>query len=207
MRKLGIVLAFVVWCYFNIQFSGNRNSLTDKKKDLKETAEFINSPKVQKRELSERVKCILSIAKNEVGVRESGGNNKGRRIGEYLKVTGLTEGYAWCAAFVCWVFEQCGTRHPASAWSPTVAQYNIVYKKGSIFHNRFPSSSESVVYVFGIYKPYLKRVGHTGIVSEIRKSAIITYEGNTNGQGSREGDGVESLIRSKKTIYCLSAYD
>ena len=134
--------------------------------------------------------CTKKVCIGELGVREQGGNNRGKRIGEYLAVTKLSEGYAWCAAFVCWTLEQCGIENPKSAWSATVANHNVVYRKG----DNFPNTNNKVL-VFGLYYKSLKRIGHTGIIIEVRNKDCITIEGNTNGDGSREGDGVHKKIR------------
>lgn len=144
--------------------------------------------------------CITTVALGEVGVREKGGNNKGKRIGQYLKVTNLPEGYAWCAAYVCWVMEECGAEHPASAWSPTVAFYNPVYRKG----DEFPNWEHGLV--FGLYYDRLGRVGHVGIIKDVKGNKVYTIEGNTSRGQVREGDGVHELIRPKKSIYVISKY-
>ena len=42
--------------------------------------------------------------------------------------------------------------------------------------------------------------GHTGFVKEIKKGLIITIEGNTNADGSREGFEVASRTRKLSSI-------
>ena len=149
----------------------------------------------------DNLSCVLETSAKEVGVKEYGGNNKGSRIGEYLKVTNLPEGYAWCAAFVCWVMEQCGLDHPSSAWSPVVATHNTIYKRGDEY---FPNMQDGLV--FGLYYENLKRIGHVGIIYKIQGNKVYTIEGNTSGSKTREGDGVHRLIRPKKSIYRISKY-
>jgi len=137
----------------------------------------------------------------EIGVRESGGNNRGKRIKEYLAVTNLGEGYAWCAAFICWVNEEAGIQHPASAWSPTVGLYRTIYRRGG----EFPTSPDGLV--FSLYYKKLKRIGHVGFIEDIRSEEVVTVEGNTNGDGSRDGDGVHKKVRPKWAVYTISKYD
>ncbi|MHA3773681.1 hypothetical protein ACXR0O_19265 [Verrucomicrobiota bacterium sgz303538] len=46
-------------------------------------------------------------AEEEEGVREEGGNNTGPRVQEYQRATWLDgTGWAWCAAFVCFVIRE-----------------------------------------------------------------------------------------------------
>lgn len=164
---------------------------------------YVNTPVENK----SKAACVKKWYKNEVGVREVGGNNKGKRIGYYLKTTAnLPEGYAWCAAFVYTGCYECGVKAPKSAMAAVISTGNIIYKQNT--KRSFPSIvGKDSVYVFGIYNKSLKRIGHTGFIDKIQSSAVVTYEGNTNGSGSRDGDGVEILIRPKGVIYCISAYN
>ena len=56
------------------------------------------------------IKDVLKIARAEVGVAEVGGNNRGRRVEEYLAAVGLGPGNPWCAAYVAWVMRQAEVR-------------------------------------------------------------------------------------------------
>ena len=64
--------------------------------------------------------------------------------------------------------------------------------------------------LFTLYYRRLGRVGHVGIVGGmIGKNTIMTYEGNTNEGGSREGDGVfrkARPIRSLEGVYDHISY-
>jgi hypothetical protein len=51
---------------------------------------------------------VVRVAVGEVGVKEHpAGSNRGKRVDEYTATTG-TQGQPWCAAFVTWVWLQCG---------------------------------------------------------------------------------------------------
>lgn len=63
---------------------------------------------------------IRSVYSAEIGIRESTGNNDGKRIEEYLAYVGLGKGNPWCAAFVCWVYGQAGVDNPGTGWSPAL---------------------------------------------------------------------------------------
>lgn len=146
--------------------------------------------------------CVERIFAGEVGVLEVGGNNRGSRIGEYLAATGLGQGYAYCAAFICWGFDQCDVPNPHSAWSPTVAMYNVVYTRGD---EHLPANNGLLV--AGLYYKTLGRIGHVLKIVEFRDGEAITIEGNTNGAGSREGDGVHRKVRPTWALYKISDYD
>ena len=134
-------------------------------------------------------KNLLSIARQQIGVREKSGHNDGEKVESYLASVGLKKGQPWCAAFISWVFKQGGYTKPCTAWSP--ALFNPIVKT----HLVKPAN------VFGIWFPKLKRVGHVGLVERQEGSWIISIEGNTNIAGSREGDGVYRRRRLAKNIY------
>jgi len=135
---------------------------------------------------------VLQIAISQLGVREATGKNDGKAVAAYLKSTGLKEGYPWCAAYVSWVFKIAGYAEPRTAWSPAL----------------FPKARQSLAplpaNLFGIYYTTLKRVAHVGFVIKKEKSWIISIEGNTNMDGSREGNGVYQKRRHMRTIYAYS---
>ncbi|RRN77303.1 peptidoglycan-binding protein [Pseudoxanthomonas sp. SGD-10] len=132
---------------------------------------------------------IIAWAKAEIGVRESSGNNDGARVEEYLGLVNLPKGYAWCAAFVSWVFAQAGYASPRSAWSP------------ALFPPQVRSQQILPANIFGIYFKALKRIAHVGIVVKREGDWILGIEGNTQINGSRDGDGVYQRRRHRKTIY------
>ena len=67
----------------------------------------------------------------EIGVLEKTNRNDGKRIGEYLRYSGLGEGYAWCAAFVSWCFKEAGYSSPRTAWSPALfPSKRIIWRNG-----------------------------------------------------------------------------
>lgn len=119
----------------------------------------------------------------------------------FLRSTGLGKGYAWCAAFVTYCHMKNGLPSPqlapawAAAWFP---EYRLIKNE-----NALPGD------VFGIYYVKMKRIGHVGFIDESwnnDSNNIITVEGNTNGDGSREGDGVYRKRRSKKQIKSVSRW-
>jgi hypothetical protein len=145
--------------------------------------------------------CVTESYTSYIGVRERTGNNDGREVGLFLNSAGLKEGFAWCAAFATYVHKQCGVETPAKspAWSPAWFPKNKIIDKETALRGD----------VFGLYYSNLKRIGHVGFIDEDwqnQGSTIITVEGNTNGDGSREGDGVYRKRRNKKQIYTISRW-
>ena len=135
-------------------------------------------------------------------MREATGRNDGPQVEAFLRYCGLGKGYAWCAAFTCWVYGQAGVDNPRSAWSPAMLpQSRLVYGKGAK-----PGTVPQTGDVFGIYYSSLKRIGHVGFVHRWREHEVETVEGNTNGAGSREGDGVYKKKRLPRQIYKVASF-
>ncbi|MBI9052450.1 MAG: CHAP domain-containing protein [Bacteroidales bacterium] len=141
---------------------------------------------------------------SQLGVRELTGQNDGDSVEMYLQSTGLPKGYAWCAAFVNWVYIQNEIQTVNSpAWSPSWFTQNVIYKPSEYILNAYPNKGD----VFGIYFNKKGRVAHVGLIHRWPDGNItITVEGNTNEAGSREGDGVYKKRRLKRQIYIVSSY-
>jgi hypothetical protein len=150
---------------------------------------------------------VLKIAAAEVGVRESGGANRGPRVDEYLRAVGLdpTRGaYAWCASFVYFCFARAATAlglaNPCVKTAACLTHWERAPAWARIL-------AADVTANPGVIRPgaifivdHGKGKGHTGIVERATASAIHTIEGNTNAAGSREGDGVYRKIRTLVAI-------
>ncbi len=137
---------------------------------------------------------------SQLGVVEVG-NNEGIEVEQYLNYTGLSKGYAWCAALQSWSLGQCKIDNPKSAWSPALLpKSKIVYRSG----DDWPKDEGALVY--GIYFSKKKRVAHVGGVIKMLPDKLIGIEGNTNDGGAREGDRVIQKIRPKSTIYEMARY-
>lgn len=131
---------------------------------------------------------MMVIARSQIGVRELTGSNDGLVVEGYLKVANLPKGNPWCAAFVSWVFSEAGYSKPRTAWSPALFPITRSTLK--------PRPAD----VLGIYTVKLKRIAHAGLVERRQHNWIISIEGNTNTNGSREGDGVYRKWRHIRTI-------
>ena len=146
---------------------------------------------------------LAKIAESQVGVRETK-TNGGAKIEAYQSSTWLPPApWPWCAAFVCWCVdkamlesvEKYAFPRPKTAgawdfekWCKSVDN-SVKLKKP---HNDDIRRGDIVIFTFS----------HIGIaVADIDKDGIVqTVEGNTNAEGSREGDGVYRKRRHSSKI-------
>lgn len=129
--------------------------------------------------------CVEAVYTSQIGVREATGHNDGKEVEQYLKAVKLGKGYAWCAAFVKWCYDQCGIKTTINAWAAsTVNQNNVVWKGGKWYKTPRPGD------VCTIYSYTMKRISHTLFFHRLEDNIVVSVEGNTNEGGSREGDGV-----------------
>ena len=151
--------------------------------------------------LSPREK-VVNTAIAEIGVQEEGGNNRGKRIGEYLASTGLKQGHPWCAAFVKWVYDENNIPTPgATAWSPSWFP-----KPKTYWHKGDDPSSIQAGDIFGLHYTNLGRIGHAGLVEKEEGGWLYTIEGNTGDDQGRDGDVVRKHRRSIKTVTKISNF-
>ena len=151
---------------------------------------------------------LVKIAEGEVGVRETS-KNTGDRVIQYQRATWLAPGpWPWCAAFLCWclrewlisreVRDAFGIHDPVSAeswrcrdalaygWEEWASKRNL-----ELFPDTaLPRIGDIVTYDFS----------HIGLVVGVKGDSITTVEGNTNGDGSRDGDGVYVKTRKRTLI-------
>ena len=142
---------------------------------------------------------VASAAEMKVGVRETGGPNKGLALAPFFEADWYDpngaapgdDGYPWCAAFVCWcvmvavagrVITFKRPRTPSAwgleAWSLSQDSSTWTLKDPG----RDIKRGDVLVFHFS----------HCAVaVGEPDKAGFVdTVEGNTNADGSREGDGV-----------------
>jgi hypothetical protein len=137
---------------------------------------------------------LLKIAESQLGVREKTGHNDGAQVEAYLSYVHLKKGNPWCAAFLSWVFYQAGYPKPRSGWSPDLLPPSR------------RTTSPLPADVLGIYFPDLQRIAHVGLVLSTHHDWVSSIEGNTNGDGSREGYGVFKRLRHKRFIYAYAKW-
>lgn len=150
---------------------------------------------------------LVSEISTQIGVKELTGHNDGATVEMYLKSVGLGKGNPWCAAFISWNYQQCDIKNPKSGYAPNwFPSTNVIYKPSSkIIGTPEPGD------VFGIYFASKKRIAHVGFIIEWGEKYVTTIEGNadadaTEGEKSREGNGVFKKKRLKRQIYAASRW-
>lgn len=135
------------------------------------------------------------------GVREKGGNNKGREVQLLQETIGIAQSEAWCMSYVqsCLAFAEYVTgikspifasEHCMTVWNktPVAQRVNSIPLRGAIVIWRHGTSTS----------------GHTGAVESCDGVTFTAYEGNTEGGFSesgavvREGGGVWHTKRGFK---------
>lgn len=152
--------------------------------------------------------ALVRIAAKEIGVAEVAHTNLGKRVNEYKAATKLNpaQGWAWCAAFVCWcvwqaiqalgVVQNKGFARPTTARAWGMIPWSLA--QDSRTHTRmFPKMGEIepgdiVVYTFshvGISDSYCDTDGN-----------FTAIEGNTDTSGGREGGSVMRRERNARKV-------
>lgn len=127
-----------------------------------------------------------------VGIKEIGGNNKGKDIDKILKPLGL-KNVAWCQALQYYCFYVTGEPIPIKATAGSQACFNDAKKRGK------PLPYQVKIDALLIYRTFNNWTGHsTRVVALGRMGWVATIEGNTGSGNQRDGDGV---YRKNRHIY------
>jgi len=148
---------------------------------------------------------LVELAKKEVGVEEIGGTNCGPRVNEYKAATWLPpdQPWPWCAAFIDWLvmraMEDSGKeftfQRPRTAGAWDLENWSMK-QDGSTWTKLNPQAGDIapgdiVIFTFS----------HVGLAIETpAKGVVETIEGNTDGNGSRDGGGVWKKQRKLSQI-------
>jgi len=138
---------------------------------------------------------LVELAKKEVGVEEIGGTNCGPRVNQYKAATWLPadQSWPWCAAFIDWLvmraMEDSGKeftfQRPRTAGAWDLENWSMK-QDGSTWTKLNPQAGDIapgdiVIFTFS----------HVGLAIDApAKGVVETIEGNTDGNGSRDGGGV-----------------
>ena len=153
----------------------------------------------------------LEIADTQLFVREKTGKNDGVDVEGYLKTVGLGKGYAWCMAFVYWLFLKAATdlkvTNPVPKTAGVLDCYAKAKKLGYVIDKKDVQPGDQGIMDFGGGK------GHTFIVTELKGDThVYTVEGNTSADPTyagedREGNGVFERNRSIASIKAFIRYE
>lgn len=144
---------------------------------------------------------VLATFESQVGVKENLGANDSKEIREYLKIGAKLNAPAYyCAAFVCWGFTINGVDNPRTGWSPGLFPSNHVIN--------LKTTTPEPCDVVGIYHNDMGRIAHVLIIKRWPRgdTYFISIEGNTNNNGSRNGDGVYEKRRPKRSAHKISRW-
>ena len=146
-------------------------------------------------------KAAIEFAQTQIGVMENPlGSNRGPEVDTYLKAVGLdpaSGSFAWCVAFTHFCFkkgsETLGVSNPHIKTAGVLDHWNQAGKKPKIVR----VTNAKAVADPGLVKPgslfiidFGGGLGHSGMVLEVANGRLVTIEGNTNDNGSRNGIGV-----------------
>lgn len=151
--------------------------------DLRTLPRWLNQETFWLLPLTERA---LHIAAARIGEREIR-RNSSPWIDRFLSAVGLNPGYAWCASFVYWSLIAAGwpadklpQRRKAAGvvnWARWAEQNGLLTDEPRRGDLMFWVNPDGVT-------------GHIGFITSAVGITLKTIEGNTDGDGSREGDGV-----------------
>jgi hypothetical protein len=143
--------------------------------------------------------AVLDFAATQIGVMEvPQGSNQGPQVDRYVESVGLDPrgGFAWCVAFQFFCFEQAAKK---------LGRANPMIKTGGVLDHWNKAGTKGVPRVTSakatgnpaLVKPghlFIISVGgglgHSGFVERVAGGKLVTIEGNTNENGSRNGIGV-----------------
>jgi len=153
--------------------------------------------------------AIAQAAESKVGVRESGGANKGASLQPFFDADAYDpngskpgdDGYAWCAAFVCWCTKTAVAGRSTTFKRPTTP--------GAWDFERWCREQDNSVVLKKPAGSDIRRgdivilnISHICIATgpPDANGYFPTVEGNTNSAGSREGDGVYAKRRNISAV-------
>ncbi|GCD37928.1 hypothetical protein OEIGOIKO_05738 [Streptomyces chrestomyceticus JCM 4735] len=138
---------------------------------------------------------VIATARAEVGTHEGRSSGRWNNIQKYSPaVPGLewSQGQAWCSTFVSWVFRKAGCAQLAPVTASCAVGVDWFRSRGRF--TEYPVIGGPVYFGPG-------GGSHVGICIAYTDSTITTVEGNTNINGSAEGDGVYLKSRPRKSDY------
>lgn len=145
------------------------------------------------------LEAVLQIAEWQEGIVEMpSGSNRVKYNTEYYGHVVSGAGYAWCMAFVWWVFREAGFKlFKTASCTKFVEQYKKVSPQQIVTRNFRPGDL-----VFFDFTGKKKATAHVGIVARVSADGktVYTYEGNTSGGNDANGGAVQLRTRSTKVI-------
>lgn len=159
---------------------------------------------------------LVEVAIGEIGVHETS-RNRGPGIEKYWPVTHYPEGYKhrapWCAAVLVWIVWKTLALQRERRIEGGIALTEWTRPKSAGVKYWIPWARRAGCLVFGPdSKKYVPEPGdivvftfsHIGLVEKrINKNSVRTLEGNTDDDGSREGN---KFCRRRRTLGIIRAF-
>lgn len=133
--------------------------------------------------------ALLAAARATLGTQESGGKNRGQKIDVWNTRVGAKLGSAWCASWAYCMHADAAAAVAGANWCPrTAGALKMWHAAPERCRRPLPAPGDVFVLDTGDPGGY----GHVGIVEAVSPdgNTLTTIEGNTNGEGSREGNQV-----------------
>ena len=140
-----------------------------------------------------------------IGIKEATGRNDGKQVNAFQVATGNKTGDAWCASFVAYCLKSVGIKitgnGAARSWFDN---RHTVWRLSEHGAKRFHELAAYRANTGGLYFAKLGRIAHIFFIHNLKDDKVITVEGNTSNQLSREGNGCFQCIRKIKQIHSVS---
>lgn len=141
------------------------------------------------------VSGLISVLNAEVGIHEGrdgdGTWNNHQKYSPAVPGLEWSQDQPWCATFATWAYQHAGVKagtFPVTASVFTAMEWYKAHGRWS----EYPSVGAQVIFGSNV---------HTGIVIGFNDTEIFTIEGNTNVNGSANGDGVYKRTRPRKVDF------
>lgn len=140
-----------------------------------------------------------------IGVKEATGHNDGAQVNAFQAATGNHTGDSWCASFVAYCLKKVGIKSIGNGMARSwFNNKHNVWERTRHGTKNFAMLAGYRGNTGGLYFPSHKAIAHIFFIKDLREDVVITVEGNTNNQLSREGDGCFECKRKIKQIYAVS---
>jgi len=163
-------------------------------------------------EYQSKANTAVEISNSFEGIKEIGDNQgfDNKQFERMMIDVGWWRGAAWCAFSLKLIYQLAGIKTTVTGWSPTA--YNkkhIIFTDGKLYEMIKPGDSGTLSYAKYRNNPKrFKAIGHAFIIKKtIGNSAVVTGEGNTDGNGSREGNGFYEKIRPLNANIHITRWD
>jgi hypothetical protein len=142
--------------------------------------------------------AAASLALLQEGTREVG-ENWGPKVQAFLAAANVHTPNPWCAAFVNWCAEQEAAK--LGVKSPLELVPNQAYVQSYVDYGKahgwvIPTKDAKAGDLICFFHKSEGRYAHIGFVTGWKDGQIMTIEGNTNDEGSREGYEVAKRLRT-----------